>query len=87
MLNLIRTGVAPVECNLIKWGLLDRRDEKCKCGALQDMEHLHHQFYSLLCPGVTGSVLLIWPAVFPAKVFKSDTSLKDRTSGGCCFYI
>ena len=44
MLNRIRTGVAPVKSNLIKWGLLDRNDDKCDCGAFQDIEHL------LQCP-------------------------------------
>lgn len=43
-LNRIRTGVAPVKSNLIKWGLLNEDDDRCDCGAIQDMEHL------LQCP-------------------------------------
>lgn len=40
MLNRIRTGVAPVKTNLIRWGLAQPNDDKCDCGMIQDMEHL-----------------------------------------------
>lgn len=39
-LNRIRTGVAPVKTNQIKWGLRPEADNQCDCGEIQNMEHL-----------------------------------------------
>jgi hypothetical protein len=39
-LNRIRTGVAPVKANTVKWGKTNSDDLYCGCGEVQDMEHL-----------------------------------------------
>jgi hypothetical protein len=39
-LNRIRTRVAPVKTNMVKWGKTDAGDLYCGCGEVQDMEHL-----------------------------------------------
>jgi hypothetical protein len=39
-LNRIRTGVAPVTANMVKWGKTNSDDLYCGCGEVQDMGHL-----------------------------------------------
>lgn len=45
----IRTGVAPVKINQIKWSFLDKNDEKCDYDKAQDMDHL---FTCRNCPTI-----------------------------------
>jgi Reverse transcriptase (RNA-dependent DNA polymerase)/Endonuclease-reverse transcriptase len=45
-LSRIRSGVAPVKENLIKWKIIEDT-ERCECGQRQDMKHL---FECPLCP-------------------------------------
>ncbi|GJQ66178.1 hypothetical protein Trydic_g4238 [Trypoxylus dichotomus] len=41
MLNrIIRTGVAPVKGNPIRWDLAQQNDDTCDCGIIQNMEYL-----------------------------------------------
>jgi hypothetical protein len=39
-LNRIRTGVAPLKTNMVKWGKTNSDDLYCGCGEVQDMGHL-----------------------------------------------
>ena len=39
-LNRIRTGVAAVKTNKIRWNQIDHQDTFCDCGEVQDMAHL-----------------------------------------------
>jgi hypothetical protein len=39
-LNRIRTGVAPVKTNMVKWGKTNSDNLYCGCGEVQDMGHL-----------------------------------------------
>lgn len=39
-LNRMRTGVAPVKSNLIRWGINAANDILCDCGEVQSMAHL-----------------------------------------------
>ena len=39
-LNRIRTGVAAVKTNKIRWNQIDHQDDFCDCGKVQDMAHL-----------------------------------------------
>lgn len=39
-LNRIRTGVAAVKTNKIRWNQIDHQDAFCDCGEIQDMAHL-----------------------------------------------
>jgi hypothetical protein len=39
-LNRIRTGVAPIKTNMVKWAKTNSDELYCGCGEVQDMGHL-----------------------------------------------